>query len=804
MTVTITVRDRSFLFTEDSGDDRRTFRMNRFGDNDAMQVNPDDDDHGGSEFVVDKVEARAVFGTFLDDNNEKYLLICRDAELACEIPAEGRFWQITRCDVLAYDSSTVGSLESKTGKLITTIRSFVSSGCFYYSELHSPLLTNSMQRVFDHVSTGDIFNWGKALTFNFCGEQHCPFLTPLMQGYIGQRRLFPLSDNPLLFTLIGRRSSARAGTRFQARGLDDSGNVANFIESEVLVHYEFSSELIFSHTQVRGSVPIFWSQSAGGAPELTRRRSMVSPAFLRHARALRHGWGRTAYVDLLSRGRENEAKLSEELWAQVEASGTGWYLGFDFHQLLAGADSLTDGLKPLTQRLYPYIANFGYFDPGNSKRQTGVIRTNCLDCLDRTNAVQLVLSWEALRQVPSLVDLPSQPPMDFLNVWVEQGDQLSKIYTGSGSVLSRFLRSAGTERVAAFLEQTWRSAERLYDHHFDAGDRQTAIDALLKAQSYYFQGETSQVEFWVGTWNLAGKKGWEEDDLKNLLVIRPNTQMVVLGIQEIVALDLSALLFPGRKKSEIRAGELEDAVLANLPGQWTAVESVTLVGLALLVFVRSDLLSQVGEIWSTQVKAGVGGAAGNKGGVAVGFSLGATPFTFVNLHLDSGTFRAEERAAQLSSILREVLKPQLPGISCLLGDFNFRVPNIDPETFSDYLESGRTLELLSLDEFKSGHSPSILREAFNEGEITFPPTYKFEPGTVNYCPDRTPAWCDRIFFRGAQLKNYSAVLNVFSSDHKPVTATLHASAQLRGREVPLLPNSEEPEWVVLPPVDLLA
>ena len=267
---------------------------------------------------------------------------------------------------------------------------------------------------------------------------------------------------------------------------------------------------------------------------------MVSPAFLRHARALRHGWGRTAYVDLLSRGRENEAKLSEELWAQVEASGTGWYLGFDFHQLLAGADSLTDGLKPLTQRLYPYIANFGYFDPGNSKRQTGVIRTNCLDCLDRTNAVQLVLSWEALRQVPSLVDLPSQPPMDFLNVWVEQGDQLSKIYTGSGSVLSRFLRSAGTERVAAFLEQTWRSAERLYDHHFDAGDRQTAIDALLKAQSYYFQGETSQVEFWVGTWNLAGKKGWEEDDLKNLLVIRPNTQMIVLGIQEIVALDLSA------------------------------------------------------------------------------------------------------------------------------------------------------------------------------------------------------------------------------------------------------------------------
>jgi len=32
--------------------------------------------------------------------------------------------------------------------------------------------------------------------------------------------------------LISRRSRKRAGTRYNARGLDDEGNVANFCETE--------------------------------------------------------------------------------------------------------------------------------------------------------------------------------------------------------------------------------------------------------------------------------------------------------------------------------------------------------------------------------------------------------------------------------------------------------------------------------------------------------------------------------------------------------------------------------------------
>jgi synaptojanin len=45
---------------------------------------------------------------------------------------------------------------------------------------------------------------------------------------------------------ISRRRHEMAGTRFNARGLDEEGNTANFVETEVV--FEFPDQnLIFSH-----------------------------------------------------------------------------------------------------------------------------------------------------------------------------------------------------------------------------------------------------------------------------------------------------------------------------------------------------------------------------------------------------------------------------------------------------------------------------------------------------------------------------------------------------------------------------
>lgn len=81
-----------------------------------------------------------------------------------------------------------------------------------------------------------------------------------------------LHGRHMLLALISRRSRFRAGTRYFRRGIDHSGHVANFNESEqiLLIEAQASPESVranddsyvtkLSFVQIRGSVPVFWSE----------------------------------------------------------------------------------------------------------------------------------------------------------------------------------------------------------------------------------------------------------------------------------------------------------------------------------------------------------------------------------------------------------------------------------------------------------------------------------------------------------------------------------------------------------------
>lgn len=60
-------------------------------------------------------------------------------------------------------------------------------------------------------------------------------------------------------TLISRRSIYRNGRRFNTRGADSNGRVANFVETEQII--QTASGHVYSHTQIRGSIPLQWSQT---------------------------------------------------------------------------------------------------------------------------------------------------------------------------------------------------------------------------------------------------------------------------------------------------------------------------------------------------------------------------------------------------------------------------------------------------------------------------------------------------------------------------------------------------------------
>lgn len=98
------------------------------------------------------------------------------------------------------------------------------------------------------------------------------FILPIMYGSI-ELRSSTLNSRDLLFLLISRRSRYRAGTRYFTRGINPSGHVANFNETEQIVMYDPIPENGEAHgrgrvdgrerlsfVQTRGSVPLFWAE----------------------------------------------------------------------------------------------------------------------------------------------------------------------------------------------------------------------------------------------------------------------------------------------------------------------------------------------------------------------------------------------------------------------------------------------------------------------------------------------------------------------------------------------------------------
>ena len=76
----------------------------------------------------------------------------------------------------------------------------------------------------------------------------------------------------------------------------------------------------------------------------------------------------------------------------------------------------------------------------SNREQYGTVRTNCTDCLDRTNAVQTFFGLEVLHYQlmdHGLTDKPnivSRFEELFRQMWINNGNELSKMYAGTGAL----------------------------------------------------------------------------------------------------------------------------------------------------------------------------------------------------------------------------------------------------------------------------------------------------------------------------------------------------------------------------------
>ena len=141
------------------------------------------------------------------------------------------------------------------------------------------------------------------------------FIIPIICGYFGTFS-YEIDGATLYFTLISRRSQNHCGTRYNTRGINDDGHVANFCESEQIVIYKNN---LLSFSQLRGSVPVFFQQiGLRAATDITRNRNLTIEAFSKHLAEMREDYPLIYFIDLLNQKKKGEALIIANFEKQIK------------------------------------------------------------------------------------------------------------------------------------------------------------------------------------------------------------------------------------------------------------------------------------------------------------------------------------------------------------------------------------------------------------------------------------------------------------------------------------------------------
>lgn len=220
--------------------------------------------------------------------------------------------------------------------------------------------------------------------------------------------------------LLTRRDRRRQGKRWITRGADLDGNAANTAESEVIIQTEHGNRKhIFAHVQLRGSMPFLWRQMPDlkWSPRVAigSNDQLNCGVMKKNYDDLHRSYENCALLNLVDK-KGQQGKLGEyfeKVHRNVDDPSMR-LVWFDFHAECKNMKY--ENLSKLLDLVNHELDNYGYFyvempkdkeaaaaaereRPAKKNTQKGIFRTNCMDCLDRTNVVQsviarqLILAW---------------------------------------------------------------------------------------------------------------------------------------------------------------------------------------------------------------------------------------------------------------------------------------------------------------------------------------------------------------------------------------------------------------------------
>ncbi|KLO08776.1 DNase I-like protein [Schizopora paradoxa] len=278
--------------------------------------------------------------------------------------------------------------------------------------------------------------------------------------------------------------------------------------------------------------------------------------------------------------------------------------------------------------------------------------------------------------------------------------------------------------------------------------------------------------------------------------------ILVFGFQE---LDVSAealLISYTTDREDMWLNSIFSA-LGEAGESYTKLTSKQLVGMLIIVLVKTDIVTNISDVRTSAVGAGFMGLMGNKGASAVRFTLyNSTVLTFINTHLAAFDDYTDKRNSDYHNIVRRVnFLPNLTEVSeegdfripeslfqtdavFWMGDLNYRIDL--PDTDVRGLIGGVTRDynlhdLLQHDQLLKARRDKVVFEHFREAEIRHFPTYRFGFGIATdargYDLKRRPAWTDRILYMASPAHvrvsqtTYEPHPEITMSDHRPVSAS---------------------------------
>ena len=439
----------------------------------------------------------------------KCLLAVTEASLIGTLK-QACLFRIERCEFLPFSSAS--SLTASDTHMISLLQSVINTRSFYFSYTYD--LTHSLQRIssfspdqksLHRVQRADPrFFWNLNLTQELIRNGIFDPILPVISGFI-QSECAQFGGHEIEYTVISRRDHRRAGVRFTTRGLDIDGNAANFVETEqILTLHQNNRFIVASYVQIRGSIPMLWQQKpdlqwAPKAVLCANNRENVATAE-KHLSELLSLYSEIAIINLIDK-KGNQKAIGTALQNALEIIKNPkiHYTWFDFHHECRAMK--WENLSHLVREEEQLVGKFGFFecfleqnqDWGEEtvvSRQNGVLRTNCMDCLDRTNVVQSVFARYILHKQLHRLSISSRPtgeafqplpdPLEFCfrNFWANNADVISQLYAGTGALKVDFTRTGKRTKLGA-IDDGRNSIHRYVINNFYDGGRKDAIDAFL-------------------------------------------------------------------------------------------------------------------------------------------------------------------------------------------------------------------------------------------------------------------------------------------------------------------------------------